>query len=295
MDDRELSGELLPRLIELGAEPVDPNLVAAYVDDALPDAERRTLVPRIESDAEALFIARALEEDRRHARAVRTRIFALAASVVLAVGVWWTHSSGRDAPRPSIVTRMASATQVLKTRAPELFDGFEPLADGDLRRTNGTPRGGATWISPVGVLVEAPAELRWRNAAGSSTVRISLRGPGVDWEREVEGDRVAAPALAPGRYVVRLRALDALAGQEVRRGFEVADDSARAALQRAIASIRAHVDGDLASLLAAHYATRRGFHARARELVEAAASGEADVAAAARALRTHLDAIAPQR
>ena len=36
MDDRELREDLLPRLVELGTEPVDPNLVAAYVDDALP-------------------------------------------------------------------------------------------------------------------------------------------------------------------------------------------------------------------------------------------------------------------
>ena len=104
----------------------------------------------------------------------------------------------------------------------------------------------------------------------ASARRCVSASAGVAWSRQVEGDRVAAPAWKPGTYAVRLRALDALAGQEVRGAFTVATPAEAETHRRALARIETDAPRDLRHLLKAHYALRHGLLAEAREAAAAA-------------------------
>jgi hypothetical protein len=294
VDDRDLGEVLLPKLVRLDDEPVDPNDLAAYVEGSLPADQHAQLATRIERNPEAMMLVRAMEEDQRHARSVRWRALALAASVLLGLGLWWTQGRSRDAREEALDVRLLAAVINLGEQAPETFEGFAPIPDEELRTSASVTRGGAAWTAPTGILLEAPKTLRWRMPDGSSRVRVSLRGPGVDWSQEVDGDQVAAPTLGPGRYVARLEMLDALGAQTTRAVFEIADAEDRARLARAEDAIRANAEGALADLLLAHYATWAGFHGAAHAAAERAATAGGETGAAAAKLVRHLDVIAPR-
>jgi len=296
MDDRDLREQLLPRIVRLRAESVDPNLLAAYVDGSLSPEEHREVASRIAADPDALLFVRALAADRRRERLAPYRIAAMAAALLLGLGLWWASDHEPAPASPDLTTRLADVGARLAREAPELLADFAPLSGDALRTEGSVTRGGPAWIAPSGLLLQAPHTLRWRNPPGASRVEISLSGPGTNWVREVDGESVDAPALAPGRYVVRLRALDALAGQPIRRVFELADDRTRLRHERALDFVQSRAPADLADLLGAHYAVRARLYEQARPLLRAAIEGGGEAAQAARALDRHLDVVAgPQR
>lgn len=294
MDDSDLGDVLLPKLLRLEDEPVDPNDLAAYVEGTLPPEQHARIAARIERNPEAMLLVRAMEEDRRHQRSMRWRAVALAASVLLAVGLWWIHGRTRAPRQEPLEVQMLAAVINVGEQAPELFEGFAPLDDDALKTKPATTRGGAAWLAPVGTLLEAPSTLRWTNADDSSLVRVTIKGPDTRWSQEVEGDHIAAPTLAPGRYTVTLEALDALGGQSTRAVFEIADDAAREKLARAEEVIRANAEGAVADLLIAHYATWAGFHGRAHAAAAVAQKAGGETGAAAAKLAAHLDVVAPR-
>lgn len=294
MDDRDLGDMLLPKLMQLDDEPIDPNALAAYVAGTLPADEHDDLAARIARDPEAMMLVRAMQEDARAVTTRRWSVAALAASVLVAVGLWWGGSHEESFDDVDVDVQMLAAAERLVEREPELFGGFFPLGADALKTEERLTRGGAVWHAPTGKLLGAPELLRWVNAADSSLVRVTLAGPATQWSHEVEGTTVAAPALAPGRYVVSLTPLDALGAQTTRAVFEIAGPDARERLVRADEALRAEGGEPLADLLVAQHALWRGYYVHARQAAELAAKQGGRVAEAAARLLTHLDVIAPR-
>ena len=294
MDDRDLGDVLLPKLMQLDEEPIDPNTLAAYVAGTLPSEEHDELAARISRDPEAMMLVRAMEEDARSVNTRRWSVAALAASVLLAVGLWWGSPADDTLDDVDVDSRLLAAAERLGEREPELFGGFEPLTADALESEPAVTRGGATWLAPSGTLLQAPTTLRWKNAPDSTLVRVTLEGAAANWSEEVEGESVAAPPLAPGRYVVRLMPLDALGAQTTRAVFEIASADTRERLARADAALRAEVDDALADLLVAQHAVWAGYFGHARKAAELAAKREGAVAKHAARLLQHLDVVAPR-
>jgi hypothetical protein len=290
MDEHEFQDGLLPRVLRLDAQAPDPNLVAAYVAGTLPPEEGRRLARQVEVDPEAMLLVRALRDDRRRS-VVRRVLVAAAALVVAGFGVGRFLSRG-PAETASVEERLVAAADVLAAKAPDLFAGFAPLPAKELESGEPVARGGGALTWPVGVLLEAPKELRWRRPTGASRVEVAVTGEGVAWSQRVEGDRVTAPAWKPGSYAVRLRALDALAGQEVRGAFTVATPADAETHRRALARIETDAPRDVRHLLKAHYALRHGLLTEAREAATAAGA-EPATRPAAEALLRHVAARAP--
>jgi hypothetical protein len=288
MDERDFQERLLPRVLRLDAAPPDPNVVAAYASGTLPPEERRRLERRIEVDPEAMLLVRALRADRRRAN-VRRTVAAIAAVVVAAAGVGWAVRRGSN---ESIDERLVAASARLRHEAPELFAGFEPLRAADLASDASVARGGGAVTWPVGVLLEPPKVLRWALPPGASRAEVSVTGAGTTWSAKVDGTETPLPALEPGTYAVRLRALDALAGQDARSAFAVASPEQAAAHRRALEKIGAVAAPDVADLLRAHYALRHGLFAEARRAAEASRS-HADARPTAEAILAHVAARAP--
>ncbi|MFO0931325.1 MAG: hypothetical protein U1E39_01300 [Planctomycetota bacterium] len=287
MDEHAFTHDVLPGLLDLDAGPPDPNLVAAYLDGALPEAERRALERRLRVDPEAMLLVRALRADRRRVK-VRRVFLAVAAVVVAAVGLT-TLFTRRDDPSAAAGERLVAAAGRLRAEAPDLFEGFTPLSADELRGGNDARRGGGRVTWPVGVLLDAPTEVRFEAPTGATRVRLAIDGPAGRSVVEGGNGRVEVPPLPPGSYVVRMRALDALGAQEVRAAFVVlASDAARRHLD-AFARIDA-TGGDLAPLLRAHYAVRQALYREARAAAQAASSGAPDDA---RALLAHIERLAP--
>lgn len=291
VDDRELDEALVSSLLRTQRGPVDPNLIAAYVDGGLDEDERARVASQIHRDPEALMLVRALEGERAALSAPRSGALRIAASVaavlLVAIGAWWFTSGERGQPQPQTLdARLVAAIDKLGQDTPEVFGDFQLLSGEELVPAAAS-RGGAEWIAPRGVLLAPPTMLRWKNPPGAKRVMLTVTGPGTRIEREVEAESLEVDALRPGRYVVTVRGLDTLAAQTIRRAFDVADDAARTLHASALDRIGSQVDEDLAPILRAHYALRHGL--RARAAVEADRStGDADVDAALGEIRRHL-------
>ncbi len=280
MDERELQERVQP-LVQLHNQPLDPNVIAAYLDDALPADERAEVEARIKADPEAMLLVRALREEQTNRPSLPFSLAAVAAAFLLALGIWWVSDDG-DVRADDLATRLAAATAA---------HGFEPLSAEELT-ANGAKRGGAAWVAPIGIVTAAPEELRWRSPLGASRVEVSIEGEGLRWRHEASGERAVAPPMKPGRYVVRLRGIDTLAGQEIKRVFEVADDATRAQHADVIASIADQAPDGLAALVTAHYAVRERLFATARTYVDEIESTDEEMVAARNALRSYLDGLA---
>jgi len=219
MDDREFEDRLMPDLVRIHGEPLDPNLVAAYVDGALEEPELSEVRARVAQDPEALLLVRALSETGApvaHSRPamVLTAAAVVAALLLVALGASWF---GRDeqVDAAGLDTRLTVAASNLGERRPDLFEGFTPFESDELSPRSTPARGGAVWIAPRGLLLTHPSELRWKNPPGATRVELVLAGPDIDWRRELDEERLPVADLGPGRYVITLRGLDTLAGQGI--------------------------------------------------------------------------------
>ncbi len=290
MDERQFADRLLPRLLEVDAQPPDPNLVAAYVAGTLDAETRRRVARSIEVDPESMFLVRALRADRRRTN-VRRALFSIAAVALAAVGLG-IAMRGRESRLDSVDDRLVAAVASLRERAPDLFGTFALLSAESSPLGPAVVRGGGAITWPVGVMLAQPSEVRWRAAAGATRVHVTVLGTGFEWSVDADGDRHALPRLAPGRYVVSLRALDALAGQESRGTFVVASELESARHRRAYEAIAANASPELRALLEAHYAARQGLYAEAKRAATEAAA-RAEVRREARVLLAYVESLAP--
>jgi hypothetical protein len=186
-----------------------------------------------------------------------------AAVLVAAVGAWLLARRGPA----TFEERLTAAAGDLAEAAPALL-GELVLPLGDARAAAAEVRGGGRWVAPAGTLLEPPQEMRWTRPLGATRVRVRVQGEGFSWEREVEGESVAMPPLAPGRYVLGLQGVDSLARQEARRVIRVADAAEAQRHARALDEIRARAPADLADALVARYALRHRLLAPAAEAIE---------------------------
>jgi hypothetical protein len=278
-DDR-----LVQELVRIGRASLDANAVAA----AVAGPAHRPDPDALACDPEAVLLQRTcVEEGMRRRRRLAT-LAAAAAVAVLGFGAWFLRPAARG-PAAGTASTLAAAATHLQRVDPASFAGFVPLTAEELTATSGARRGGAAWLSPRGVLLDAPTTLRWRPAEGAGRTDISIEGAGTAWRTSVEGDSHPAPVLLPGRYVVTLRAVDALAGQTTRASFVIATPQEREVFERAVQSLRAHTAQDLRDLLEAHYALATGHREAAAAAAHRAAQGVAAVRAQAEVLLEHLD------
>lgn len=288
--------DVLPGLFAVSEDPIDPNLLAAYVDGSLSELETRRVEARILRDPETLLLVRTLQEGHGRQRSQVWRWVAVAAVVLLVVGLAWRWRAdtgqGGGAPVPGLEQQLAAAVAALgDDDEAHLADFVVP--DRDAWQTQTTARGADLVVWPTGVLLTAPDAVRWSTTDGSERFAVHVRGPDLLIRREVEGTSLDLPHLAPGRYTVSLRSLDALAGQPVKRRFEVADDETRARHAEALAHIGARADERTRDLLVAWYALQHRLFVPAREALARAARGPAEVRTEAARALAHLDAIAP--
>ncbi len=244
--------QLLEQLVRAAGTRVDPNALAVAA------TEKRT--HGIVRDPEAVLLLRTLARERGRRR--RTLWGGAALAAMLVAGLIFAFAQGPRGEAP-LAERLETAVAGLRLHDAERFGSFA-LAD-DLDATSGVTRTGVAWLAPRGALLAAPARLRWRRPDGVSRVQVKLKGPGVAWERDVDGDDVQAPPLESGRYVVTLRVLGSLTPQTLRRSFVIADAQQRHAYAQAQAVWRAETSADLHDLIEAHYAFSQGFLERALE------------------------------
>ena len=279
--------DVLRRVLRRQGE-VDPSVLAAYLDGSLPAAERLKFERLLAANPEAQLL---LREARQRRPGKPTVLLAVAALVMVAVGVaWWTWGRSPTTPRQGLAARMAQASAQLQGAHGSLRD-FQPLADDELRTAPAVRRGTGAWRGPRGTLLHAPEQLRWTLPAGATRVAVTVDGPTGPWRQVVGGDHIRAPTFAPGHYAVSMRPLDSLAGQVVRSSFVVLNERERTRFKEAMQVIRTKLDDDIEDLVVAHFSIRRGAYAAARSALARAAQGKAEIQERARALSTHLDAL----
>lgn len=278
----------ISELIERDTE-LDPNLIAAYVDGGLSPAERLAMERRLAADPEAQLLARTLRE-RSSSRGLILVTLAAAAVLVVGVVLWRTQDPAPGAA--SLDSRLATVVAKLRTAEPTAFGEFATLSDDELTQP-GMRRGGGVWHAPRGMLLEAPKTFAWTGPEGATRVRLTLRGGSTNWSQDVDSPAgtLDAPTLAPGRYVVTMRALDALAGQPTRASFVVADSEERADVHRAVTAIRDVCCDDLEDLVVTHYALRNGLFDLAHAAGTKALQRGGAVEASAARLLVHRDAL----
>jgi hypothetical protein len=285
MDDARTLG---PRM----EADLDPNEVAAYVAGRLTSEERASFEARAAADPEAQLLLRTLRRDAAPRRAVAWAWAGAAAAVLLVVGgTAWIVARRPLAPTEvaGVPERLVAAAADLARADPTSFDAFAPYRSDELVPAKSVTRGGVRWLAPRGTVLAAPTELRWSHPPRGGPVDVSIEGPDLAWSQAFAEERAPAPPLPPGRYVVTIRALASLAGNETRAGFVVAGADLRAEVERAATTIRRHAPPDLADLLLAHWALRRDLREEARAAAARAAEHGEAVRDAAQALLRFTD------
>ena len=292
MDDREFERLLLPKMLAAAESPIDDNLIAAYIDGDLDRAEREKVELSMQRDPTLRLHIEAMQAEAPTTRRALWPLVAVAAAVLVAVGVWQLLPRTAQ-PLPPLDVRLATLTATLREGEPALFPDFEILGSDELLETAASTRGGLTWVAPRGLLLARPTKLHWSNPPDSSRVEITIKGPDIEWAKVVDGNEVEAPVLWPGRFRVTIRSLDSFAGQKLRRSFEIANDDVFGRHAQALEELKRHAAPDLLPLAKAHYLLRHRLYALAREQAELAARGSGDRAEHAQRLLRHLDVVAP--
>lgn len=276
--------QFLRTLIEAAGERLDPNTIAAAADRQA----YRPEVAGLRRDPEAVLVMRQLARGPARRRRLLGSGAALAACVVVGAVLWVLRQDRLPGPE-RVATRLARAVEDLRSAHPAQFHGLTCETPATRDTPSGHMRGGALWLGPRGTVLQSTAVLRWRNPASASGMLVTLKGPGRNLRRAVEGESLQISALSPGRYVVTLRALDGFAGQTLRRTFRVAAEAERAHYDSARALWQTNTSPDLHDLIEAHYALSTGFHEAARAAARRAAERDGRAAALARALLESLE------
>lgn len=219
----------------------------------------------------------------------------LAVAAVVVVGVGVVRLLGRDepgTPGPARDRLMAAAGEAARAHA-ELLGGFTPLSADEL--AGGAPpalRGGLSIVRPADHVLRPPTRLAWTAVPGATTYHVTVLAPDgtVRWTIDTPETSLDWPsdrdALVPGTRGVLEVTCDAVLGRaEGRRAFVVADAAAARAFEDAARRLGERAP-DLAALLRAHLALRRGFVEEAEAAAEAHLAG-APTDADARRLLDH--------
>ena len=266
-------------------DEIDDNLIAAYAEGRLTGARRARMEAHLATDPEARAHVAALVIDRdaddgyrpeeasptppaaprEEAAWSRWLPFAAAATVLLAVGAA-VLTRPADTTALDTTARMVAAAEDLEARRPDLFRGFRPVEVAALpRRAPAELRGGILVTAPRERTILGRPELDWRPVAGVTAYDVTVTRP--DGTSVLSARAGAppfawpadAPELAPGAYVVDVSGAAAYGRAEGRRYFHVASEEERRTLSDAAKVIAGLAPPDVASLLAAHDALRRGF------------------------------------
>lgn len=211
--------------------------------------------------------------------------FAVAAAILIAIGV---RIAGRETHVPtSGDSRLVAAARDLSRAHPDLLAGFAPVSASEREAVlDDRPRAGISIVEPVGLLLDVPSKVSWTAPPDDTEVRLVV----VDAQGETlgsvssRGKSVEMPGRARmeagGRYVLEVTGDGALGSSTLRRSFAVATNDARATWGKAAAAIRAEAPPELAEVLVAHAAARRGLLVEAFRVAEARAAANPDDAEA---------------
>lgn len=256
-------------------------------DDAFLGALVDYATPSRGTDPEALLIERAVREHEKRVRQKVLGAFALAACLVAGIAIALRKPATTSTP-PTAAEQLAAAIETLRGTDADLFGDFALVDAASVPSIDRTTRGGLVWRAPLGVVLEKPAQLTWRNPTGAQRVRLQLEGPDWSWTQDVGGTSVDAPDMPPGKIVVTVTPLDGFARQPVRSTFEIASSEARDRYARAVAQIRASSPAPVRDLVELHYAVQRRHYDRARAAARRASDGDPAVAALAAPLLSRL-------
>jgi hypothetical protein len=271
-----------------GAGPCpEASEVAGFAEGRLSDTEAeriaahaagcaacRTAIVAVSEATEGETVARAPPPRGRLRLLPAPLAIAVAATLLVAVGVGAFLLSRRDErPPASADERLVAAARDLAAAEPSLFRDFVPLTAAErAARDDGRERGGLRLLSPTDVVLSQRPTFRWGEVPGAESYQVTLQGGDELWKRTAESGPFLSfptdrPALAPGRYTWTVATEGVLGGRtEGRRTFTVASRDEAEALARAQRTIADRAPEDVALLLAAHWALRRGFVEEAERL-----------------------------
>ncbi len=262
-------------------EPLDDNLLISYVESRLTDEERDVVEERLVHDAEARTLVRALRSAlpaTEAASSVAPRRLplaplAIAASVLVAVGVLWVLWGRDEPPPPESFASLLAAADRLAADDGERFGGLRAAitASGPAVRAT-VDRGGLRVLAPHGESLTARPEIRWVRVAGASRYEIRIATESGEDVRTFSADHspMAWPAdaepLTDGtRYLLEVRTRGPFGEHTTTSMFRIADATARADHAAARAAIESRTSGDERTLLLAFHAASRERYAVALE------------------------------
>jgi hypothetical protein len=279
-------------------ERVDANLLAAYAEGRLTGERRARVEALLAVDPEAREIVASLaEDDDVHAaplrlvpRRVPWRTAALAAAGLLvgvALALW--------APWKTTGQSLEEVAARLAAQRPDLFAGFRPLDARELEAGGlSALRGGVVVVRPRGVVLDRPSTIEWRPVAGASQYRLAiLSSTGEPLETITSAGTshpwpIDLPVAWGHSYLVEVATEGAFGHAEGRASFRVRTAEEAAAWARATDEVRARVDADVAHLLVAHLALRRGLLEEAERAARAHIASSPDDARG-RAVLEHVE------
>ncbi|MDJ0975017.1 MAG: zf-HC2 domain-containing protein [Planctomycetota bacterium] len=254
---------------------LDDNLLTGFVEGALPAELRDRIDAHLVACAacRAEVVARGAWEpsvvyepavpDQPEPESWLRPLLAVAAAILLAVGVFLLDDAAGVDPEPDTATLVARSAKRLGAADAALAElgtmdwSALPKVDverGDLRVT-----------APAGKLLVLRPRITWTPVNGVTRFRVAVRndlgdvvleqmvaGTSMDWPLDASG-------LDPGTYAVKVTADSALARVAARRAFTIPPDADREALATELYLIREGADPAVAELLVAEHAARRGY------------------------------------
>lgn len=278
----------------------DANLLAAWAERRL-EGERLAFVQAHLAQCDACRDAGLALQDESAipslsaARVARrgVRLWAIAAAALLAVGAGALYVTRRGGPAGVGDASLVEVAQRLAGEQGDVLSDLKPVdaAERAASRTDAT-RAGLTILEPAGTILAGPRRIATTQVpgAGSYEFTISDAGGKVLWRsppgaaNSVEVPERAGWSDAP--YIVEASATGALGKTSATRTFRVATGAATAGWKRAEDAVRG-AEPDLADLLLAHLAVRRGYLLEARRLASAWDCAHGATSPAGRDLAAH--------
>ena len=207
---------------------------------------------------------------------------AAAALALFAIGVAVTARKYRSAPDLTAEGMLAASVDGLRSRSPDLFEGFTALDAAARAAPAPEQRGGITLSMPRGVVYAEGLTFSWQPVPGATSYRgVVFDDSGEErWAFRASGTSVAyagAPLRAGASYAWKLTAPGPLGEVQSTQSFQVASAAEQARYAAGLAEIDTRVAPNRRVTLAAHWGIYTGFlcdaYRRARE-AGAATSGD---------------------
>ncbi len=265
---------------------IDADLLAGYAEGRLGAEERDAVEARLvhDEDARALLLELrdALPAGGADAAPVavaphvrRWPLVAVAAVVILAVGVLWVFGSGED-PEPSRgLGRLLAAADALAAEHPERFGDLRAGIEAEGASVSiPVERGSLVVLLPRGEVLSTRPVLQWSAIAGAERYELRVATEAGEDARTYTATTTRfalpddGPPLTPGgRYLLEVRAQGVFGATEATGMFRVADLIAREDAEGAVEAIHAAAQGMERDLLLAFYALANERYSRAVELL----------------------------